>query len=942
MTSAADANETVSFGPFRLHIGRRKLLCGKEQIRLGGRAMDILLALAQRPDQLLTKEDLLAAGWPGIFVHESNLKVTIASLRRSLRDYGAAECLKTVVGRGYWLSTETDAMALASAADMAPTSMGASLPHLGTVIGRDAEIGRLRETLARQRLTTLAGAGGVGKTTVAIAAAHLFEDEDGASVAFVDLSRVASEEFVVISLAAALGVNSESGDPLQAVIAILSRRKALLLFDTCEHVLHAVARICDIVLDRTADVRILATSRTVLGARQEHVVWLSPLEVPPKDQQTDLADVLRYSAPQLLTARAFERTGYRPANEDGPAIAEICRRLDGAPLATELVSARFSGRTAELVLKELDNRFRTLRSDRSGAPLRQQTLLITLEWSYALLRQEEAAMLRAVSVFAGSFDVDAAARVVEHYGLSAADAADAITGLRTKSMLSVADTADELRYHLLDSTKAFASDLLRDYGEQDAVSASHARVQLKIFTRGAKEQATMPARTWRSIYGCQVDDLRKAVDWSLYQSKDVLLGIQLTAAGLHLWQELSMGEEARRNCERALTEFERIGYNDKALKLTLVAGLASLNAYLTTDVSKIIALFETASQLARETNNAAAECLALSAAATFSLLPGHDDSVSTTLDALREAAHRAHDRAALWEADKLSAWLDVYRCELQSANDRLLALRADMHGYSEGVAPRFHVDQKSSIDIQYGALQWLMGRPGNAIEVIEEAARYAIDLGHGLSLVHALTRGIIFVMLECQHYERARHYAEMLRSVIVRHGLATWLPLSDCYSEATDALSGARRSPEALRAVLKSLQAGTAQLGNNTYCQTLARAMLAIGEVDDASLVIDYIFETGAQAWNMPELLRIRAAIARAKQNNTEAETSLVEALAIADQRGWHAWRLRTGYDLAVLLVDKGDSDRARELLRPIYSYFVDGFDTGDVRNARLLMERLG
>lgn len=940
MSSFVDAGETLEFGPFRLQPARRKLSCGNEDVRLGGRAMDILIALARRKDEVLTKDDLFAAGWPGIYVHESNLKVTIASLRRALREHcPEAEFINTVVGRGYWLSASPEATALPARSDTSLV-VGSTLPPIGTVIGRDGDIALLRETMASHRMTTLAGAGGVGKTTVAVAAAQLFEDEHGASVAFIDLSRVASEEFVVISLAAALGVNSESGDTLQAVVAILARRRAVLLFDTCEHVLHAVARICDLILEKTAEVRILATSRIVLGVRREHVVWLAPLDVPPKEHAGELSDVLRYSAPQLLTARALERTGYRPTPQDGNALAEICRRLDGAPLAIELVSARFAGRSADQVLKELDNRFRTLRSERQGGPLRQQTLLITLEWSYALLREDEAATLRAVSVFAGSFDVEAVARVVEHRGLAPADAAGAIAGLRAKSMLSVDDTADELRYRLLDSTRAFAADLLRDYGEQDAVSASHARVQLKIFTRAGKEQMTMSARTWRSLYGEQVDDLRKAVGWSLYQSRDVLLGIQLTAAGLPLWQELSMGEEARKNCERALTEFERIGYNDKALKLALVVGLASLNAYLTTDVGRIISLFETASQLARETNNSAAECLALSAAATFSLLPGHDDSVSSTLDALREAAKRAHDRAAMWEADKLRAWLDVYRCELQSANARLLALRADMHGHSEGVAPRFHVDQKSSVDIQYGALQWLMGRPGSAIDVIEEAAHYAIELGHGLSLVHALTRGVIFVLLESQSYERARHYAEMLKSVIVRHGLATWLPLSDCYSESIDALSGARSAPQELRSVLKSLQAGTAQLGNNTYCQTLARAMLAIGEVDDAARVIDYIFETGAQAWNMPELLRIRAAIARARRNDADAETLLRQALAIADERGWHAWRLRTGYDLALLLEERGGSTEAKQVLLPIYNHFVDGFDTGDLRNARVLLER--
>src|SRR5262249_18021498 len=146
-----------------------------------------------------------------------------------------------------------------------------------------------------------------GKTTVAVAAAQLFEEEGGGSVTFVDLARVASEQFVASSLAAALGISSGSGDSLPAVVSILAKRKALLLLDTCEHVLSGVVHICDLVLAQTANVRILATSRQILRARGENVVWLTPLEVPPPCPVDTADNVLRYAAPQLLAARAFEK-----------------------------------------------------------------------------------------------------------------------------------------------------------------------------------------------------------------------------------------------------------------------------------------------------------------------------------------------------------------------------------------------------------------------------------------------------------------------------------------------------------------------------------------------------------------------------------------------------------------------------------------------------------
>jgi DNA-binding winged helix-turn-helix (wHTH) protein len=201
---ATESSEVVDFGPFRLHFRHRKLFCGSDDVHLGGRAMDILLALARKKGQLVTKEQLFEAAWPGVFVHESNVKVTVAALRRALREYSASrDYITTVVGRGYWLTTDVNPEEHRSLANM-PVAAGPPLPELGTVIGRDVEIAELRDTLARNRLTTVVGAGGIGKTTIAVAVAQLFEDEGGGSVTFVDFARVAGEEFVTSPLAAAL------------------------------------------------------------------------------------------------------------------------------------------------------------------------------------------------------------------------------------------------------------------------------------------------------------------------------------------------------------------------------------------------------------------------------------------------------------------------------------------------------------------------------------------------------------------------------------------------------------------------------------------------------------------------------------------------------------------------------------------------------------------
>jgi predicted ATPase len=903
--------------------------------------MDVLLALARERGELVPKERLFEAAWPDVSVHESNLKVTVAYLRRALRECAPShEYITTVVGRGYCLRTDLKPQDSPGDADR-PVVAAPRLPELGTVIGRDVVITELRETLAHDRLTTIVGAGGIGKTTVAVAVAHLFEDEGGGSVTFVDLARVASQEFVASSLAAALGISSTTKDILQAVVSILARRRAVLFLDTCEHVLNEVSRVCDVVLANTTDVRILATSRQVLSARHEKVVWLAPLEVPPPGHADTAHDVLRYSAPQLLAARAFEKGGYRVEDRDALAIGEICRRLDGAPLAIELVSSRLPGRSAEIVLKELDDRFRTLRRDSPGGPLRHQTLLVTLEWSYALLTKHEAAVLRAISIFAGSFDVDSVIRIAAHLDLALSETLDAIAGLRAKSMLTVDQTYGEPRHHMLDSTRAFAGDLLKSHGELEAVSASHARLQLETLTRAGVDHATMPARKWHATYSGQADDLRKALDWALYGCGDLMLGIQLAAAGLPLWRELSLAEESRRNCARALAEFTRIGCADASLKLKLLVGLATNNTYLSAEPEETIALLEEAILLARETSDAGAECGALGALAMYRLLPGHQSTVPGILRAMRDAAIRTNDRSALWEQEQLCAILEVHLCDFQGSLARLEKLQAEMRDHSESAVPRFQIHQKTDVAVQLGARYWLMGQPGRSARAIEEAAQEAIEIGHGLTLIHCLSRGIIFVMIECHYYSAAKSYAETLKSAIYRHGMAAWIPLADCYSRVIGALSGDSPSAEGLRVACDNLQKAPVQLRNAIYFATLANAMIAIGQADDAARTIDHVLKVDPQRWVLPELLRLRAATERAFRQDHQAETTLLESLRMANEVGLLAWKLRTAHDLAVLLKDHGAPLEAREILVPVYEQFTDGFDSGDLRNSRRLFGQL-
>src|SRR5258706_3630813 len=339
MTAGAPMHgPAITFGPFRLFAAQRLLLEGEKPVRLGSRAFDILIALVERAGEVVGKEDLIARAWPRTFVEEANLKIQVSALRRVLGDgQGGHRYVLTVPGRGYKFVTAVRHEEPARAAPpprIAPAA-AYNLPLAVTrMVGREDVVAALVARLSRRRMVTIVGPGGIGKTTVALAVAERMLRSYEHGVWLIDLAPLGDPRLVPSAVATVLGLEMRTEDPLPGLVAGLKDRRVLLLLDNCEHVIGAASGLAAAVLRGAAGVNILATSREPLGVAGEGQYRLGPLTLPKPPSRLTAAEAEAFSAVQLFVERVsavVEDFALTDANT--PPIGEICRRLDGLPLA---------------------------------------------------------------------------------------------------------------------------------------------------------------------------------------------------------------------------------------------------------------------------------------------------------------------------------------------------------------------------------------------------------------------------------------------------------------------------------------------------------------------------------------------------------------------------------------------------------------------------------
>ena len=576
-------DQPMRFGRFEIRPAERALLVDGRSAAVGARAFDLLLALAQRRERMVGKQELLDLVWPGVVVEEHNIAAHVSSLRKLL----GAQVIATVPGRGYQFVAKPDAASPGKLADAGPAVAVPSLHNLPEqrtrFIGREAALADLARLVPQSRLVTLTGIGGSGKTRLALqfARKRLTEFADG--VWFIDLAPLRESVRVAGTCAAALGLDkAPEAELAQRLAAHLAEREALIVLDNCEQVREGVAALVDALLAYAGRSRIVATSREALAVAGEQLYRVQPLSLPATSDVNTLldADSVRVFVDRArLALPEFEVTA-----DNAAAIGEICRRLDGIALAIELAAARVTMLSVFDIAARLEDRFRLLTGGHPSV-VRQQTLLATMQWSYDHLQSAEQRMLRSSATFAGGWTLEAATAVAQ-----AADEYETLallTALHDKSLLAVERGASrdrgnggsaKPRYRMLETVRQYAQQRLDESGDAEAVRTRHVEHFLALAESAAPHLRGREQPLWMARLREEQENLVAAMAWSdqVDSAVDPQWGLRLAAATSRYWlfNEIDLG------CRLAAAALQRDPDGaDSAARFHTLLGVAAMNMH---------------------------------------------------------------------------------------------------------------------------------------------------------------------------------------------------------------------------------------------------------------------------------------------------------------------------------------------------------------------------
>jgi predicted ATPase/predicted negative regulator of RcsB-dependent stress response len=787
-----------------------------------------------------------------------------------------------------------------------------------TFVGREHELAELRTLLGRTRLLTLAGTGGAGKTRLALELARSREDVHADGAVLVELDSVAESADVPDAVAEALDLHALPGGAIvDAIAAELASRELLLVLDNCEHVIGASAALADALLRSAPGLTILATSREPLRVPGEVVFRVPSLAIPDPDGAETPEALLEYEAVRLFVERAGAvAPGFALAEANAPAVARICHRLDGLPLALELAAARIGALAPDAIADRLDDRFRLLRAGSRTAPTRQQTLEAALDWSYELLDDAERVLLRRLAVFSGGFTLEAAEDVCAGERLDGPDAADVLVRLVEKSLVAAEERHGTRRYRLLETIRAYASERLSEVAEREIVATRHAAWLSRLVEEDDSQLSRLdPER----------GNLRAALETLLIQ--DPPAALRLCARAWPFWLRRIELPEARRWLGEAL---ERAPASPSPDRVRALLGHAAIE-YRSGDMGLGLGHAEEALALATDLGDPELE----------------------------------------WRAVHFRGGAEIAREDGRAAAEHYEAALA--------VARRHGLAGPEAVSVySLGVAAWVAGDLAAAETRLAESARLFDALGDPEELVPALVNIAQMAVhdagapgLRLVFEDTLQPFSDVSCAVAAGYVLLNWANV------ARSADDPARVRVLLAEALEKFERSGTEQ-GRGDVWARLANLALAEGDVAEAAELFERVralrsgfgdrrgaalalvgvghaaiaagdharaesllrdaadtFRRAGDRWGLASTLWRSAELEQARGRLDRAEALLEQALGVVEETSNSRWQAITWAHLAEVALLRGKDERARELLEQALDVFASRGDVQGVEHVR-------
>ena len=925
--SGTAVHRKLRFGPFELSIGERALRRDGRALPLGDRALDILTYLANRPGEVIAKQELIDRVWPGVTVEEGSLRVHVAAIRKALGDGQFGDrYIANVKGRGYsFVGTLVPlAGSRESSSDRSRHQGGLPVRPL-MMIGRETVIGEVSDKIREERFVTLLGPGGIGKTTIASAVGHAAAEEFGGEVYFVDLEDLTDPRHVAGAVATSLRVALKSKDPDLELVDLVRSRKLLIVLDSCEHVIEAVASLAEQLYRKTKAIHVLTTSRELLKVEGEHCYRVLPLDYPPDGSEPTANAVLRFPAAQLFVQRVAARAGSLVLiDEEAPFVAEMCRKLDGLPLAIELAAGQVAALGIKNMVARLVSRLELLKlSHRTTVP-RHRTLRATLDWSYELLSDVERIVFRRIAPFVGHFTLEGASHVAGELGAGVGDIFDAIAGLVEKSLIATRIDETQAQYRLLDTTRAYALEKLEEHGEFDPISLRHAEYVIQQLESQKEMLSALPRAERVAAYSRQLSNVRSALEWSFGSHGNDEIAIRLAAASTQLFMELSLLIEWQAWAEQAIARLE--DQHESSRNGTEACASPPLALLNTEDSNpQVRSACSRAPGVALVQQDHAHELRLLSGLFLYS-------SWTTDIQRALDAAARSQEVALkTQDSDDMARAETMLGAANHLAGNHLVAQKhfeAGLRHSASGSRLRagHYLFHHTTLSLA-GMARSLLYR--GLLDQSLDYARLAIEEGEKSGNPTTLCRSLILILpvyLALEDWQRSEQYIAQLSDLSAAHGLKAYHAMAIGFRGRWLLLqNNVRDGVPLLKRASEELEAERHEMLNMDFVSDLGAGLAASGLHEEAlTLVADAldVQTRGGKFLFAPALMRVKGLIlaSRSAEDYPEAERSLLSSIDWAKRQSATLFELKAATDLAELLLKQGRVPQA-------YKYLSAAFD---------------